>query len=90
MLGLFYFVNTMIGKSKQQISVKIPRVSSEQNRKLRKIWSGYTVGSAILMVSLFGYLQLILFRQPIGKVGEMMDSGNIDFYGCGYSNEYYI
>ena len=41
-------------------------------------------------MNLWGYLQLILFRQPIGKAGEMMDSGNIDFYGCDYSNEYYI
>lgn len=72
MTGLFYFIYLMIGKSKQQISSRNPHVSSKQNKKHRKIWSGYGVVSAILMSLFFGYMQLNLLRQPVEKIEEMM------------------
>lgn len=72
MTGIFYFVYRIIGKSKQQISAKRPRISSKQNRKFRRIWSGYAIGSATLMNILFAYIQLNLLRQPIEKAEEIM------------------
>lgn len=72
MTGIFYWIYLVIGKSKQQISVKMPKVSSKQNRKHRKIWSGYTIASAILMNILFGYSQLVMIREPVGGSAERM------------------
>ncbi len=72
MTGMFYFIYIIIGKSKQQTSAKRPQISSKQNRKHRKIWSGYSIASASLMNLLFGYMQLIMFREPVAKAEEMM------------------
>lgn len=72
MTGLFYLIYVIIGKSKQQLNPSNPRVSSKQNRKYRRIWSGYMVLSASLMNMLFAYMQLMILRGPIEKVGQMM------------------
>ena len=72
MTGMFYWVYLIIGKSKQQLRASSPRVSAKQNRKYRKIWSGYMIASASLMNMLFGYLQLIMIREPVVKSGQMM------------------
>lgn len=72
MTGIFYFIYLIIGKSKQQLSTNSPHLSSLQNRKYRKIWSGYIIASATLMNMLFAYLQLMMLRRPAEKAGEMM------------------
>lgn len=72
MTVVFYYIYIIIGKSKQQISTKQPRLSSEQNRLYRKIWSIYVIASATLMNLLFSYIQLSLFRNPVEKSTQMM------------------
>lgn len=72
MTGMFYWIYLVIGKSKQQLRAGSPRVSAKQNRKYRAVWSGFMIASAALMNILFGYLQLIMIREPVAKAGEMM------------------
>ncbi|HLQ71174.1 MAG TPA: DUF5808 domain-containing protein [Bacillota bacterium] len=58
LLVLFGLVNTVIGRSKQQINAENPERSAEQNRLFRRRFSAFMMVSATLMVMLFGLIQL--------------------------------
>ncbi|HLR02180.1 MAG TPA: DUF5808 domain-containing protein [Virgibacillus sp.] len=58
MLALFVFINTAIGRAKQQISVENPKESAKQSRIFRRRWSLFLIISGTLLVILFGTIQL--------------------------------
>lgn len=64
MIGLFFFINIIIGKAKQQIHAGNPKVSKIQNQLYRKKWSRFLFISSILMVLMFLFIQLT-FIHPI-------------------------
>ncbi|HLS60813.1 MAG TPA: DUF5808 domain-containing protein [Virgibacillus sp.] len=55
---LFIFINTVIGKSKQQISVIDPDQSIRKNKVFRRRWSLFIIISGIAMILLFSLVQL--------------------------------
>lgn len=63
MIGMFIFVNGIIGKAKQQISATNPERSIAQNRIFRKRWSLYTIIMGSGTVLLFAFVQLTLIYQ---------------------------
>lgn len=76
MIGLFIFVNTIIGKAKQQISAVNPERSIAQNRIFRKRWSGFTVIMGSGTVLLFAFVQLTLLYE----ISPMIMTAVIGFY----------
>lgn len=76
MIGMFTFVNTIIGKAKQQISAANPERSIAQNRIFRKRWSAFTVIAGSGTVLLFAFVQLTM----IYEVSPMVMTAVIGFY----------
>lgn len=70
MAALFLFINTIIGKAKQQISAANPEQSMMQNIKFRRRWSVFTIIMGIGLVLLFMLTQLSLMY-PINKQALM-------------------
>lgn len=64
MLVLFVFINVVIGRAKQQISVENPEESAKQSHIFRRRWSLFLIVSGTLLVVLFGVIQLS-FIYPI-------------------------
>lgn len=58
LLGLFVFINLMIGRVKQQISAESPEKSKKQNRIFRRRFSLFMIVTATLLVLMFGVIQL--------------------------------
>ncbi|SDJ33829.1 DUF1648 domain-containing protein [Salimicrobium halophilum] len=62
--GIFFFVNTVIGRAKQQTSAENPEKSVQQQVIFRRRWSLFTILSSIL-------LTLIFIVPPISFVYEL-------------------
>ncbi|ASN03542.1 DUF1648 domain-containing protein [Virgibacillus necropolis] len=54
---LFIFINTMIGKSKQQVNAENPEESMRRNVIFRRRWSAYIIISGIALTFLFSFTQ---------------------------------
>lgn len=67
MLGLFFYINIMIGRSKQQMDPANPKESIQQNIIFRRRWSLYMIISGTMMILLFVYPQ-ISFVYPINPL----------------------
>lgn len=63
---LFLFINSMIGKAKQQIDADKPKESMRQNVIFRRRWSAYIIITGTLMTLLFSFIQLS-FIYPINN-----------------------
>lgn len=68
MIGMFIFVNSIIGKAKQQISASNPEKSIEQNKIFRKRWSLFTIIMGSGTVLLFAFVQLTFIYQISPKI----------------------
>lgn len=55
---LFIFLNTMIGKAKQQVNAGNPEESMRQNIIFRRRWSAYIIITGIALTILFTFTQL--------------------------------
>lgn len=64
MTGLFFFINMIIAKSKQQIDPANPEKSIQQNLIFRRRWSLFTIIAGTMLVLLFGFTN-ITFIYPI-------------------------
>ncbi|WP_033827453.1 DUF1648 domain-containing protein [Bacillus andreraoultii] len=64
MLGVFIYINIVIGRSKQQMDPANPKESIKQNMIFRRRWSLYMIISGTMMILLFVYPQ-ISFVYPI-------------------------
>lgn len=58
MLGMFVFLNAMIGRSRQQIDASYPEKSIEQNVAFRRRWSLFFIITGSAFVLLFSLIQL--------------------------------
>ncbi|MNK54438.1 hypothetical protein D3C87_734240 [compost metagenome] len=63
MLILFYTVNRIIHKSKQQLGPGKAEASVQQNIIFRRKWSMFTLMAGLVMILLFSLMQLSMFRQ---------------------------
>jgi uncharacterized membrane protein len=63
---LFLFINSMIGKAKQQIDADRPNESMRQNVIFRRRWSAYIILTGALLSLLFSFIQLS-FIYPIDQ-----------------------
>lgn len=61
MLGLFYFSNWSIGRTKQEIDPKNPEESLRKNIIFRRAWSIYLYVITILTILLFTFLNLLIY-----------------------------
>ncbi|MFC0471747.1 DUF1648 domain-containing protein [Halalkalibacter kiskunsagensis] len=61
---LFLFINTMIGKAKQQLNAENPEKSIQQTIVFRRVWSAYIIITGIALTLLFAVIQLS-FIYPI-------------------------
>lgn len=55
---LFLFINTMIGKAKQQVNAENPEDSMRRNITFRRRWSAYIIITGIAMTLMFSLTQL--------------------------------
>lgn len=55
---LFLFINTMIGRAKQQVNAENPKDSMHRNITFRRRWSAYIIITGIAMTLLFSLPQL--------------------------------
>ncbi|MFD0713824.1 DUF1648 domain-containing protein [Paenibacillus sp. GCM10027626] len=69
MLIIFWLINVMIRKSKQQISFHAPERSREQNIRFRRIWSLFMMVTGLLMILLIAFIQ---FNPLIGFTEESL------------------
>lgn len=69
MVVVFFFINYVIKKSKQQVHAKNPKISKQQNVLFRRRWSLYMILLSILMTILFAFIQLT-FIYPTLSVYE--------------------
>ncbi len=60
MLCIMAFVYWIIGKSKQQIDATHPEESIKQNTIFRYRWSAFTVFMGLLLIIMFGFMQLTM------------------------------
>ncbi|MFZ3591126.1 DUF1648 domain-containing protein [Bacillus sp. DJP31] len=63
---LFLFINTMITKAKQQVSVERPEDSIRQNVIFRRAWSLFIIITGTALTLLFSFIQLS-FIYPINQ-----------------------
>lgn len=60
---LFIFVNTIIAKSKQQISAENSETSLQQNITFRRRWSLFTIITGLSLTAMFSFMQLSYFYE---------------------------
>lgn len=60
MIVIFIFVNTIIGKAKQQVSAVNPKESAMKNIIFRKRWSAFTIIAGISTVALLSFVQFAI------------------------------
>lgn len=63
MLGLFFMINRIIYKSKQQLDPGKAPASVQQNVLFRRRWSLFNLASSFLLILLFSFMQLTMFHQ---------------------------
>ncbi|MFC5465518.1 DUF1648 domain-containing protein [Lederbergia graminis] len=68
MLVMFIFLNSMIGRSRQQIDAANPEKSIQQNIIFRRRWSAFMVFSGTALVLLFALIQLSLILSMDYKI----------------------
>lgn len=57
---LFLFINSMVAKAKQQVSVENPDKSIQQNIIFRRRWSAYLIISGTALILMFSFIQLTM------------------------------
>lgn len=68
MIGLFMFINGVIGRSRQQIDAENPERSIIQNVIFRRRWSAFLIITATALITLFSFMQAALFIEIDQKV----------------------
>ncbi|GIP23684.1 DUF1648 domain-containing protein [Paenibacillus sp. J22TS3] len=63
LLLLFYMVNRIISRSKQQLEPGKGAASSQQNVLFRRRWSMYSLVSGFALILMFSFIQLSMFLQ---------------------------
>ncbi|GGH79442.1 putative membrane protein [Pullulanibacillus pueri] len=61
MTALFLFINSIIGKSKQQIDRENPEMSVKRNQLFRLKWARFNFLTGVLLVLMFSFMQLSYF-----------------------------
>lgn len=72
MLGMFLCINLVIKHSKQQLSGANPDRSKRQNILFRRRWSLYMILSGVLMVLLFGFIQMTFIYPALEAYTDMV------------------
>jgi len=72
MLGMFLCINLVIKHSKQQLSGANPDRSKFQNVLFRRYWSLYMILSSLLMVLLFGFVQITFIYPTLETYTELV------------------
>lgn len=57
---LFLFINSMIARAKQQVSVENPDKSIQQNIVFRRRWSAYLIISGVALTLMLSFIQLAM------------------------------
>ena len=71
-LLLFLVINIIIKNAKQQVSAENPDKSKQQNILFRRRWSAYTIVSAMLMMLIFGYMQLTIIYPKLAVYEDII------------------
>src|SRR5699024_12276356 len=72
MLCMFLCINLLIKHSKQQLSGANPDRSKFQNVLFRRYWSLYMILSSLLMVLLFGFVQITFIYPTLETYTELV------------------